>query len=284
MTVNELDVDAKPSWCPGCGNFAILNIMKEVIVKLRYEPHNVLIVSGIGQSSKLPHWINVYGFHTIHGRALPVAAGAKLANNKLNVIVIGGDGDGYSMGIGHMIHSMRRNIDITYIVHNNQVYGLTKGQTSPTSDFGFKSVSSPFGSIEYPVNPITTAISAGATYVSRANAFEKDRAVEIISNAILHKGFAFVDLIQYCITYNKVNTPRWFKERAYYLNEENYNFSDKINAFDKGLEWGDKIPFGLFYKEIKPTYEDHLQQIAEKPLVKHNILNIEADELFKNLC
>ena len=282
VTIDELNIKDTPKWCPGCGNFSILQILKDTIVKLQLKPYNILLVSGIGQSSKLPHWINVYGFHTIHGRSMPVATGAKLANNRLNVIAVGGDGDGYGMGMGHMIHAMRRNLDITYIIHNNQVYGLTKGQASPTSDLNFKTPSTPFGAIEYPVNPITIALSAGATFISRANAFDREKTMNILAEAIKHKGFSLVDMIQYCITYNKVNTPKWFKERGYYL-DENYDQKNKVNAFEKGLEWGDKIPFGIFYREDKPTLEDNLPQISEQPLVKHDIKNINVDKLFEEL-
>ena len=283
ITINELNIKDVPKWCPGCGNFSILKILKDTIVKLQLKPYNTLFVSGIGQSSKLPHWIKVYGIHTIHGRALPVAAGAKLANSDLDVIVLGGDGDGYGMGMGHMVHAMRRNLDVTYIVHNNQVYGLTKGQVSPTSDWNFKTPSTPFGSIECSVNPITIALSAGATFISRANAFDREKSMEIISKAINHKGFALIDMIQYCITYNKINTPKWFKERAYYLEDENHNPNNKVNAFERGLEWGEKIPFGVFYKEDKPTLEDNIPQISEIPLVKQDIKNINIDKLLNEL-
>jgi len=283
VAIDELNVKDKPKWCPGCGNFSVLKIIKDAIVELQLNPHNVLLVSGIGQSSKLPHWIKVYGFHTIHGRSLPVATGVKLANDRLNVIVIGGDGDSYGMGMGHMVHAMRRNLNITLIVHNNQVYGLTKGQSSPTSGFGFKTPSTPFGSIENPVNPITIALSAGATFIARANAFDREKAVNLIVNAIKHKGFSLVDMIQYCVTYNKINTPKWFKDRGYYLEDENYNPDNKINAFEKGLEWGDRIPFGIFYREDKPTLEDNLPQISDLPLVEHDIKNINIDKLLEEL-
>jgi len=283
VTIDELNIKDTPKWCPGCGNFSILKILKDTIVKLQLKPHNILLVSGIGQSSKLPHWIKVYGFHTIHGRSIPVATGAKLANNRLNVVAVGGDGDGYGMGMGHMVHAMRRNLDITYIVHNNQVYGLTKGQASPTSDLNFKTPSTPFGAIEYSVNPITIALSAGATFISRTNAFDREKTINIIAKAIKHKGFSLVDMIQYCITYNKVNTPKWYKERGYYLEDENHDPKNKVNAFEKGLEWRDKIPFGIFYKEDKPTLEDNLPQISEKPLIKHDIKNINIDKSFEEL-
>jgi len=274
----DLKTVGQPNWCPGCGNFAIWHALKSAIVELRLEPHNVVIFSGIGCSSKMPHWINTYGFHGIHGRPLPIATGARLANNNLTVIAVGGDGDGYGIGIGHFIHAMRRNLNITYIVTNNQVYGLTTGQTSPTSDKGFTTKSTPTGVIEMPINPIALAIASEATYISRGFSKEMKHLTKLIVDGVRHEGFALIDVLQPCVTFNRKNTYEWFSERVYKLEETGYDVTNKQAAFLKSLEWNDRIPIGLFYREIRPTYEDELPQIAEVPLVKQRIeeINITA--------
>jgi len=270
-TVNELSTKEQPTWCPGCGDFSILSVVKMAIAELGLEPHNTLIVSGIGCGSKTPHFVRTYGFEGLHGRSLPVATGAKFANPKLNVIVIGGDGDGYGIGGNHFLHTMRRNINITYLVQNNEVYGLTKGQSSPTSEQGFKSPSTPHGVLEEPLNPMALGIVTGASYVARAYAFDLQNMKELIKNAIQHKGFSLVDIFQPCPTYNKINTMIWFKQRLYKLTE--HDPSDKKAALEKADEWGEKIPYGLLYQTQKPIYEDGLPQ-AQVPPVKQDIHNI----------
>jgi len=275
----DLKTVGQPNWCPGCGNFPIWHAIKKAIVELNLEPHNVVIFSGIGCSSKMPHWINTYGFHGIHGRPLPIATGAKLANNNLTVIAVGGDGDGYGIGIGHFIHSMRRNLNITYIVTNNQVYGLTTGQTSPTSDKGFATKSTPTGVIEVPINPIALAVASGATYISRGFSKEMRQLTKLIVGGLRHKGFALIDVLQPCVTFNRKNTYDWFSERVYKLEETGHNVTDKKAAFLKSSEWNERIPIGLFYREIKPTYEDELAQIVEVPLVKQRIEDIDIRPL-----
>ena len=275
----DLKTSGEPNWCPGCGNFPIWHALKRAIVELNLEPHNVAIFSGIGCSSKMPHWINTYGFHGLHGRPLPIATGARLANNSLTVIVVGGDGDGYGIGVGHFIHAMRRNLDITYIVTNNQVYGLTTGQTSPTSDKGFTTKSTPTGVIEMPINPIALAIASGATYISRGFSKEMKHLTKLIVDGVRHEGFALVDVLQPCVTFNRKNTYEWFSERVYKLEETDHDVTDKQAAFLKSLEWNNRIPIGLFYKEIRPTYEDELPQIGETPLVKQRIEDIDITAL-----
>lgn len=226
----------------------------------------------------MPHWVNTYGFHGIHGRPLPIATGARLANNNLTVIAVGGDGDGYGIGIGHFIHAMRRNLNITYIVTNNQVYGLTTGQTSPTSDKGFATKSTPTGVIEMPINPIALAIASEATYISRGFSKEMKHLTKLIVDGVRHEGFALIDVLQPCVTFNRKNTYEWFSERVYKLEETDHDVTNKQTAFLKSLEWNDRIPIGLFYRETRPTYEDELPQIAETPLVKQRIeeINITA--------
>ena len=274
----DLKTLGQPNWCPGCGNFPIWHALKSAIVDLHLEPHNVVIFSGIGCSSKMPHWVNTYGFHGIHGRPLPIATGARLANNNLTVIAVGGDGDGYGIGIGHFIHAMRRNLNITYIVTNNQVYGLTTGQTSPTSDKGFTTKSTPTGVIEMPINPIALAIASEATYISRGFSKEMKHLTKLIVDGVRHEGFALIDVLQPCVTFNRKNTYEWFSERVYKLEETDHDVTNKQAAFLKSLEWNDRIPIGLFYRELRPTYEDELPQIAGAPLVRQRIeeINITA--------
>ena len=275
----QLKTVGQPNWCPGCGNFPIWHSLKRVIVELNLEPHNVAIFSGIGCSSKMPHWINTYGFHGIHGRPLPIATGARLANNNLTVIAVGGDGDGYGIGIGHFIHAMRRNLNITYIVTNNQVYGLTTGQTSPTSDKGYATKSTPTGVIEIPINPIALAIASGATYISRGFSKEMKHLTKLIADGVRHEGFALVDVLQPCVTFNRKNTYEWFSKRIYKLEETDHDATNKQAAFLKSLEWDDRIPIGLFYREARPTYEDDLPQIAETPLARQRIEDIDIRTL-----
>ena len=281
VNTNELTPLDKSTWCPGCGNFGILAAIKNAIVALGLEPHNVLIVGGIGCSAKDCQWVRTYGFHSLHGRPVPVATGARLANIKLNVIAVSGDGDGYGIGMGHFIHAMRRNINITYLVHNNQVYGLTTGQASPTTERGIITKSTPDGVIENPVDPLTLAISGGATFVARGYAGDPQHLSKIIAEGIAHKGFAVIDILQPCVTFNHHNTYEWYKQRVYKLEDEKHDVHDKKKAYDKAEEWGDKIPIGVFYKVNKPTLEDNLPQIKDKPLVEHDIMHIDISKSLK---
>ncbi|MFH1306796.1 MAG: 2-oxoacid:ferredoxin oxidoreductase subunit beta [Candidatus Micrarchaeota archaeon] len=269
------------TWCPGCGNFSILAALKKAIVELNLEPHETVVASGIGCSSKLPHFINTYGFESIHGRGVVAASGIKLANHKLNVIAVGGDGDGYGIGTNHFVHACRRNYDMNYITHNNQIYGLTTGQTSPTSDQGFKSKSTPEGVLEVPVNPIALGIIMGATYVARGFSGDLVHLTRLIKEGIAHKGFALIDVMQPCITWNKINTFEYFKNKCYKLKEEGHDVTDKVAALAKAQEWGERIPVGLFYKVNMPTYEDGLPQLKNEPLVKKKIDNIDVSEVLE---
>jgi 2-oxoglutarate ferredoxin oxidoreductase subunit beta len=278
-TVADLTTKDAPTWCPGCGDFMIMSTLKTAIAELQLEQHNTLLVSGIGCGSRMPHFIKTYGFEGLHGRALPVATGAKLANHNLKVIITVGDGDCYGIGGNHYMHAMRRNLDITLIVQDNAIYGLTKGQTSPTSQKGFVSNSTPFGALEDPVNPLTWAIAAGATYVARGFALDAAHLKKLIMDGVRHKGFSLIDVLQPCTTYNKVNTAEWYKQRVYKLEESGHNPEDRAAAIAKGEEWGDKIPIGLFFKTTKPTYEDGLPQIAKTPLVKQDISNVDITPL-----
>ena len=282
VTPLELKTRVKIQWCPGCGNFGILTALKSAISEVGLEKHNTVIVSGIGCSGKTPQYIDTYGFEGIHGRILPVATGIKLSNHQLTVIGTGGDGDGYGIGMGHFMHALRRNIDMTYIVHDNQIYGLTKGQYSPTSDKGFSTKSAPAGAIEEPVNPMVLAIAGGATFVSRGFVGELDHLKKIIIQAIKHRGFALVDILQPCVSFNYKNTYKWYKERTYKLEDlKDYNPEDKIQAYVKAHEWGDKIPIGVLYKETRSTYEDFLPQIKDIPLVEQKIDNMDITSVMR---
>jgi 2-oxoglutarate ferredoxin oxidoreductase subunit beta len=272
-TVVELPLETykgqiDPDWCPGCGDFGVLRSLQQAAGKCGILPKDLLVVSGIGCSSNLPGFINAYGIHSLHGRSVPVATGAHLANTDVKVVMTGGDGDGYGIGVGHFIHAMRRNLDMTYIVMDNQIYGLTTGQASPTTTRGHKTKSTPKGNAEIPLNPIALAISAGATYVARGFSGEQKQLVELMAGAIAHKGFAIVDVFSPCVTYNKVNTYPWFKERVYKLEDENWDTSDPMKAIQKSYEWGEKLPLGLFYKSEQITYEDTEPVLQRGPLVK----------------
>jgi 2-oxoglutarate ferredoxin oxidoreductase subunit beta len=260
----------QPSWCPGCGNFAILNTLKKVFVDLELQPHQFTVVSGIGQGAKLPHYTKCNTFNGLHGRTLPVATGIRLANNHMTVLAIAGDGDCYGEGGNHLIHAIRRNINVTLLVHNNQVYGLTKGQASPTTPKGRVTKIQPYGSLSEPLNPLAMAISLNCSFVARgfAGASGLPFLQEIIKEAIRHEGFAMVDILQNCVTFNKINTFHWYKERAYEL-EAGYDPTDRVEAFRRSLEWGERIPTGIFYRNDRPSYEQGFTVLERDPLVKH---------------
>jgi len=258
---------SQPAWCPGCGNFAILNALKKALVELDLEPQRVLMVSGIGQAGKLPHYTRGNVLNVLHGRTLPAAAGAKMANPELTVIAVGGDGDGYGEGGNHFLHSARRNHDITYLVHDNQIYALTKGQASPTSDQGFVTKTTPQGA-STPLNSLAVAIAAGGTFVARGFSGDIDHLVGLIKSGIQHRGFALIDILQPCVSFNHKNTHAWYKERVYKLEEAAYRPSDRSAAMEKALEWGERIPIGVIYRQERPTFEDELTVLRKGPLVK----------------
>ncbi|MFC1691295.1 2-oxoacid:ferredoxin oxidoreductase subunit beta [Nanoarchaeota archaeon] len=281
-TIQDLTTDPKPTWCPGCGDFTILASLKNALAELDIPQKDTVLVSGIGCGSKTPHYVKTYGFEGLHGRILPVATGVKLSNNKLTVIGVGGDGDGYGIGTCHFVHTARRNIDMTYLVQNNRVYGLTKGQYSPTSMKNFKTSTSPHGSIEQGFNPIAQAIISGATFVARGFALDIEHLKSLIVQAVKHKGFALIDVFQPCVTFNKINTAQWYKERLYKIAED-HDPTSMSAALRKSREFGDRIPYGVFYKADKQTYEDQLPQIQDIPLVKQDISNIDMGKFFSKL-
>jgi 2-oxoglutarate ferredoxin oxidoreductase subunit beta len=272
-TLIELPLDTykgpvSPDWCPGCGDYGVLRSVQEAAGKNGVAPKDLLIVSGIGCSSNLPGFIHAYGIHSLHGRAVPVATGAHLANTDLKVVITGGDGDGYGIGIGHLLHAMRRNLDVTYVVMDNQIYGLTTGQASPTTSKGHVTKSTPVGNAETPLNPLALAIASGATYVARGFSGEAKLLTDLIAGGIAHKGFALIDVFSPCVTYNKINTYPFFKERVYKLEDENWEPSDFHKSLTKAYEWGDRIPLGVIYKTDQPTYEDSEAIFKKGALVK----------------
>lgn len=277
VSVAELSNSNPIQWCPGCGDFGILIALKGALAKLGIEPHKAVVVSGIGCSGKLPHYIKTYGFEGIHGRALPAASAIHLANHELTVVAVGGDGDGYGIGMGHFIHALRRNFDIAYIVHNNEIYGLTTGQTSPTTKKGYKSKSTPFGSIEQEVNPLLLALAAGATFVARGFSGDIPHLTKLIAEGIAHRGIALIDVLQPCPSWRKDLPYDLYQKMIYKLEDEGHDSSSFEAAVKKAQET-QRWPIGVFYKTQKPIYTDEIPFIAEKPLVKHDISNIDISK------
>jgi len=279
---SEYKTDNYVDWCPGCGDYGILSALQIALAELNVEPHNVVVVSGVGNSSKTPHFVKVNGVHTLHGRLLPFAMGIKVANPNLEVIGVGGDGDGLGIGAGHFVNAGRRNIDMAYLIYNNGVYGLTKGQASPTLRLGMqtKSLSNP--NVNNAIIPVALAITAGYTFVARSYAFDVMHLKNTIKQAIEHKGLAFVDCLQPCPAYNDINTKEWYagedrkdsmgkpQSRLYKLEEAGFDpvvhdvseeFKKKVAGLEKAQEWGDKIPIGVFYKtELEPTFQERITQ------------------------
>ncbi len=272
MVMADLKGKVDPDWCPGCGDFGVLAAVQKALVELQIPKHEVMTISGIGCSSNFPGFIDTYGMHTLHGRSLPVASGMKLANHGMTVLVTGGDGDGFGIGAGHFVHTMRRNLDLTYLVMDNQIYGLTTGQTSPTSRVGMKTKSMPFGNVDAPVNPISLALSAGATFVARGFSADQKHLTELIKRGIEHKGFSFIDIFSPCVTYNHDNTFQWFRPRVKKLEDNpGYDTSNWVDAMEKSLLWGDEIPIGVFFERNDiPTAHDADPVLKSGPLVHQN--------------
>ncbi len=298
---SDFATDLHNDWCPGCGDFGILRAVQMALADMAMEPHRVAIFSGIGCSAKTVHYVKTYGIHTLHGRVLPYATGAKLANPDLEIVVVGGDGDGLGIGAGHFVNAGRRNVDMVYMIFDNGVYGLTKGQASPTLHLGVKTKSLPKANIHEAINPIWLALAAGATFVARGYSFDLKHLKELIVRGIKHKGYAFIDVLQPCPTYNDINTKEWYSgddrkdpatgkpmPRVYKIEEPGYDpvvhepheMEAKLTqALSKGLEWGDSIPIGVFYQnEHVPTYEERIsdripnyrqEAPAKQPIATH---------------
>ncbi len=256
----------KPSWCPGCGNFGIQKAFKEAMVEMGIEPYMITVVSGIGQSGKFPHYIRCNTFNGLHGRSLPVATGLRLANHEQPVLCFQGDGDCYGEGGNHLVHSMRRNINVKLFVHDNQIYGLTKGQASPTTSGGTVMKIQPFGVQSESLNPIALAVALDCSFVARSFAGDTAHLKGTIKEAMSHKGFSLVDILQPCVTFNKVNTYEWYRKRCYHI-ENGYDPTDRVRAFARALEFGDSIPLGVIYRNSRRAYEEGIPVIREEPLI-----------------
>jgi 2-oxoglutarate ferredoxin oxidoreductase subunit beta len=274
MKVNtkDYDNDFPVAWCPGCGNFSIVNAVKEALAGLGLKPHEMVIVSGIGQAAKMPHYMKCNFFNGLHGRALPVATAIRIANSSLPVVVIGGDGDTYGEGGNHFIHALRRNPNLTLITHNNQVFGLTRGQASPTTQPGFITKVQTHGVFLTPFNPVTVATVFEAPFVARGFAGDGKHLAGLITEAINTEGFSLVDVFQPCVSFNRVHTYEWYKERVYDLNETGHDTRDFPAAIEKSKEWGDRIPIGVFYQNPeKRCYEKQQPVMEGEPLVKRTL-------------
>jgi 2-oxoglutarate ferredoxin oxidoreductase subunit beta len=258
------------AWCPGCGNFQILPAVRKALAASDLAPHQVTFVSGIGQAAKAPHYLNTNLFNGLHGRSLPVATGVRLANHTQPVIVESGDGCSYGEGGNHFLGAIRRNLNIVLLVHDNQVYGLTKGQASPTSDEGFVTKAQPHGVYAEPFHPLAVAIALHAGFVARSFSGLEDHMADMIKQALAHPGFALVDILQPCVSFNKVNTFSWYKSRCYTL-PDSYDPTDWTAAMQKANEWGDKIPVGVIYKNNRLPFEAHFDCLQETPLVKQKV-------------
>ncbi|HWR72653.1 MAG TPA: 2-oxoacid:ferredoxin oxidoreductase subunit beta [Nitrospirota bacterium] len=268
------------AWCPGCGNFPILKTYQEALAELNIEPHRVTIVSGIGQGAKTPHYMRCNTFNGLHGRALPVATGFRLANHEMLVLAIAGDGDCYGEGGNHFLHAMRRNINVKLFVHNNQIYGLTKGQGSPTTAEGTVTKTQPFGISSEQLNPMVLAVAMDCGFVARGFAGDMEHLKMLIKEAINHQGFSLVDILQPCVTFNKVNTYEWYRQRIYRLGPE-HDPEDRDASFKKAQEWGERIPIGIIFRNKRPIFEERIPVIREKPLVRQETFPGNVKELLK---
>ena len=269
VTAKSYDNDFPNTWCPGCGNFAILKALKQALAEQGYQPHQVVIVSGIGQAGKLPHYLRCNFFNGLHGRALPLATAVKIANFDLPVIVVGGDGDMYGEGGNHFIHAIRRNVNVTLLVHNNKVFGLTRGQASPTTERGIVTKVQTNGVMLTPFNPLAVAAISGAPFVARGFAGDEAHLIRMIKEAMGAEGFSLLDILQPCVSFDRVHTFKWYRERVYDLDETGHDVSDVMAAVAKAREWGKRIPIGVLYRQWdKRTYEQESAVLREGPLLK----------------
>ena len=282
LTIKNYETPIKPTWCPGCGNHSIWLAVRQALVKMGIEPHEVVYTFDIGCNSNGANFIYGYNCHALHGRSVPPAEAIRWANHKLKaVIAFGGDGGAFGIGLAHFLHACRRNVDILYITHDNQIYGLTTGQTSPTSQKGFVTKSTPFGNLEEPINPSALALSADATWVGRGFAGEINQLSNLVVKGIKHPGFAHLNVFQPCVTFNKINTFEWFKKRVYKLEETNYKPSDRKLAWNKALEMGDKIPLGVFFEEKKETYREQIPHLKKEALVEKKLAPVDLTQAMK---
>lgn len=278
VTVQDYQSAVRPTWCAGCGNYGIWNALKKALAEAGLAPHQVMLVSGIGCGSKLPDYTTANGYMSLHGRTLAVATGIRLANHELKVICTHGDGDGYGEGGNHFVSAVRRNIGLVDIVQDNRVYGLTKGQYSPTSPKGFVTHTSPQGAIEEPFKPLAVALAEGGTFVSRGWSGDMEHLTWLIGEALKHRGYALVDVLQPCVSFNKMYSYEWLRPKVYKLqDQEGYDQSDRIAAVEKAEEWGERIPIGILYRtESMPSYEEQVPALAAGALAKQP-LRVKAD-------
>lgn len=281
--LKDLNTPARNTWCPGCGNFGILSAFRGALVELGLEKEHVVAVSGIGCHGKISDYVNVNTFHGIHGRVLPLATGIKLANPDLAVFGFSGDADCYDEGWDHFCHAVRRNIDVTLIVHNNMILGLTTGQTTATSQTGFRTKSTPFGSPVPPLNPIAHALVSNGSFVARGFAGDPKHLQSLIVQAARHRGFNYIDVFQPCVTFNYLNTFEWFRQRVYKLEEAGHDVSDGQKALEKSFEWGDRIPIGVFYKDDRLTFRDSLPQVKGVPLTKLPTEDVDISRIIESM-
>lgn len=267
VSVKDYESTFENKWCPGCGNFGILAALKDALVDLKRAPEQLLVVSGIGQAAKTPHFLKCNAFHGLHGRALPLATGAKMANHELTIVVHSGDGDCYGEGGNHFIHAIRRNVDLTVLVHNNRVYGLTKGQASPTSALGMVTPMQHRGTVSDPLNPLSMALIAGAGFVARGFSGHGKHLGGLIRAAISHRGFSLIDILQPCVSLNRVNTYEWYSERVYDLAPEGYVPDDFSAALTLSHQGDDRLPLGILYRKETPTFMDRMGAFEGRPLV-----------------
>ncbi len=266
----------KPTWCPGCGNFGIWMALKNALTKLTIAREKIVIVYGVGCHGNMRDWMNVYGVQGLHGRALPVAQGIKLANPELTVIAVTGDGDCLGEGGNHFIHAARRNPDITVLIHNNEVYGLTTGQASPTAQVGMVTKSTPEGVTDMPFTPSSLAVFSGATFAARGFTGDIPHLTELIAQAITHKGFSVVDMLQPCVTFDKIHTYEWYRERIQKVNITEENLADRKRALETAMTFGEKIPIGVFHKRNEKTSEDREIVLKNGPLAQQQVVTIET--------
>lgn len=265
--MTDFNTAFQPTWCPGCGNFPIWANLKEALSQLNWQPDNFVTVYDIGCSGNMADFLKSYAFHALHGRAVPVAVGIHLANHKLPVICVTGDGGAYGEGLNHLIHACRGNFDIKIIVHDNKLYSLTTGQAAPTASQGTKGKSTPAGIIEAPLNPLALVISQGASFVAQGFAGDPLLIKELFLAAFSHRGFSLINILQPCVTFDKVNTYEWYQQRVYRLTD---NPRSKLEAINLAIE-NEKIPLGVLYKEERKTYEEQLPQLEKTPLVSQPI-------------
>jgi 2-oxoglutarate ferredoxin oxidoreductase subunit beta len=283
VTIADFKTAEESWWCPGCGDFGVLAALQKALQELGVAPEDVAIVAGIGCSGKIGNYVNSYNVHVTHGRTMPAALGLKLANRELTVIAAGGDGDGFAIGMGHFMHAVRRNPDITYIVMDNQIYGLTKGQTSPTSGIGFETKSTPGGNIEHTVRPLQLAVAGGATFVAQGFSSNQKQLVELIKAAIRHKGFSLVNTLSPCVTFNKVNTYAWFKQKLVDVEKlEGYDAGDRIGAMKMLMEHDEMVTGLVYHNETSRSFDQLLPGFREQGITQQD-WKVQPDEFKKVL-